>query len=58
MIVVGPWMSLWEITHTNRHTDAHDSTIYDQEKWATRTMQSAKVTEVIRNAQAPVQIKV
>eukprot|EP00658_Telonema_sp_P-2_P044296 TRINITY_DN3215_c0_g2_i5.p1 TRINITY_DN3215_c0_g2~~TRINITY_DN3215_c0_g2_i5.p1 ORF type:complete len:356 (+),score=77.06 TRINITY_DN3215_c0_g2_i5:77-1144(+) len=52
-VVTGPWMSMWEITHKNRHTDAHNPDLYDPARWSTRTMADAERTEHTRNSTWP-----
>eukprot|EP00947_MAST-08B_sp_MAST-8B-sp1_P005995 g5995.t1 len=48
-LITGPWMSMWEVRHENRHTQAHDPSQYDQEKWRTRTLETAHDDSLRRN---------
>ena len=47
--LAGPWMSMWEITHSNRHTQAHNAEMYDDAVWTTRTLENSTESEKERN---------
>ena len=42
-------MSMWEITHSNRHTQAHNAEMYDDAVWTTRTLENSTESEKERN---------
>jgi len=48
--ITGPWMSMWPVTNSNRHTDAHDRSLYDEEKWGLRTLETAQHDTQKRNS--------